>query len=300
MATLGGQVTAFNNIKQKQRAFATGLGGSGTNMTELDNFWGRIASVTLRSSASLNDCSWDYISKVSKAGLADALWSVGDRKAVSVNGSIYFDPDKNPTTSFNGTYYAYIVEFNHNASREGNNLTHFELGFSALSGGVPLAFSGAAFTTGSTTAGGWEAMYIRNTTLNGSSNSFAKALPQDLQPVLKTVIKYSDNMGNASGDNASAITETNDKLFIMSQFEITGSTSYANPNEATFNTQYQYYRNGNSKIKYQHNSQGSAIYYGTRTPRLDDSSSIRAVSSSGGGASAYAGEQTCFVPCYCV
>ncbi len=78
------------------------------------------------------------------------------------------------------------------------------------------------------------------------------ALPADLRAVLKPMIIYSDNTGNGK-DTASYVTTTIDYLPLLSEFEIYGTRKYANSAEQNHQAQYQYYKNGNSKIKYKHN-----------------------------------------------
>lgn len=78
----------------------------------------------------LNDCSWDDISKISAAGLGSSYWAVGDRKAATVSGTV-------GTLSVNGTYYVYIIGFNHNSAKEGSGI-HFGTFKTALSGGTDI------------------------------------------------------------------------------------------------------------------------------------------------------------------
>lgn len=57
--------------------------------------------------ATLNDNSWAAIHSVSGTGAS--YWAVGDRKAVSVSGTV-------GTKSVSGTYYVFILGFNHNGA----------------------------------------------------------------------------------------------------------------------------------------------------------------------------------------
>lgn len=91
-----------------------------------------------------------------------------------------------------------------------------------------------------------------NCPINPVENSFMAALPADLRAVLKPMIIYSDNTGNGK-DTASYVTTTIDYLPLLSEFEIYGTRKYANSAEQNHQAQYQYYKNGNSKIKYKHN-----------------------------------------------
>ena len=61
-------------------------------------------------SAVLNDNDWATIKAVSDKGEGANYWSVGDRKAVTLNGTV------GHLTLSNYTTYAFIIGFNHNAS----------------------------------------------------------------------------------------------------------------------------------------------------------------------------------------
>ena len=86
--------------------------------------------------ATLNDNSWAAIHSVSGTGAS--YWAVGDRKAVTVNGTV-------GTQAVNGTYYAYIIGFNHNSSKEGNGIT-FGTFKTALSGGTDICLVDGYYT----------------------------------------------------------------------------------------------------------------------------------------------------------
>ena len=81
----------------------------------------------------LDNNDWATISYASKNGLAASTWSVGDRKAVALNGTA-------GGLSLSGTYYCYIIGIDHNSAKEGTNRIHFQFGYIAASGGVHIAF----------------------------------------------------------------------------------------------------------------------------------------------------------------
>ena len=104
----------------------------------------------------LNNNDWDTISEVSSAGTGANYWSVGDRKQVTLNGTM------SRLSLSNYSTYAFILGFNHNSSREGNNRIHFQIGKTALSGGTDICLvsgynddSDFYMNTSSTNAGGW-------------------------------------------------------------------------------------------------------------------------------------------------
>lgn len=248
----------------------------------------------------LNDMSWEDIRKISDAGLASSYFNVGDRKAVTLNGTA-------GSLSLNGTYYCYIIGINHNSAKEGTNRIHFQFGFNALDGGKHIAFidngydydytSGSHFNMNNqnSNSGGWKSSRMRNIIIP----TFKACLPSDLQAVLKTVTKYSDNTGGGS-DTASYVTATTDDIFLLSEWEVFGKKSYANSAEQNYQAQYAYYSAGNSKVRYRHSSTGSTAAWWLRSVRADSSSYFCRVSTSGSAVSNYAEGSRGFAPCFCV
>lgn len=245
----------------------------------------------------LNNNDWDTISEVSSAGEAANYWSVGDRKQVTLNGTV------GSCTFSNYSTYAFIIGFNHNSSREGSNKIHFQLAKTALSGGTDICFtdssynssgSSAAFrmNTSNTNSGGWEDSYMRNsicgTSKTSTSGRFMGAIPSALRNALKSVTKYTDNTGNAS-TSSSAVTATTDYIFLLSEYEVFGSCSIANSNEASRQQQYAYYSAGNSKVKYRHTSTSSTADWWLRSADRYNSSYFAYVYTDGyvNGSSAY-------------
>lgn len=264
----------------KSKIIASGYACSGLAEAKyfVDTLNTAIAKPASGSMGSLNSNSWDYIDWASRSGIADALWSVGDRKAVSLGAW------GNPSASYGvvaGTYYCFILGFNHNSSREGNNKTHFAFGFTALSGGIHVAFCGGDYgleygdtnnhyprmNVTATNSGGWASTSMRNHTLNSKNNlMFGKAIPADLDSVLKTVTKYTDNVGGGSGSVQGNVTATTDRVFLLSPYELRGDNSVANTYEPNYTEQYQYYKNGNSKQKYRSYSTGNTAIELLRSP----------------------------------
>lgn len=256
----------------------------------------------------LNNNDWDTISEVSSAGEAANYWSVGDRKQVTLNGTV------GSCTFSNYSTYAFIIGFNHNSSREGSNKIHFQLAKTALSGGTDICFtdssynssgSSAAFrmNTSNTNSGGWEDSYMRNsicgTSKTSTSGRFMGAIPAALRNALKSVTKYTDNTGNAS-TSSSAVTATTDYIFLLSEYEVFGSCSIANSNEASRQQQYAYYSAGNSKVKYRHTSTSSTAQWWLRSAYRNDSYSFAFVYAGGSVSSIYASFSLGVAPGFCV
>ena len=217
-------------------------------------------------SSILNDNEWSTIKSVSDIGQGANYWSIGDRKAVTLNGTV------DVLTLSNYTIYAFIIGFNHNASLEGENRIHFQLGKTELTGGTDVALcatDGFRMNTGNFNLGGWESSYMRTnicgTSLSSYSGTIIAIIPAALRAVLKPITKYTDNKGNKN-TSVSAVTATTDYFFLLSEFEVFGSIKASNTNEQNKQAQYAYYSAGNSKVKYVHSSTSRSIYWWLRSP----------------------------------
>ena len=123
--------------------------------------------------------------------------------------------------------------------------------------------------TRNSNSGGWASSNMRTaicgTSLSSYSGTIIAVIPAALRAVLKYVTKYTDNTGGGS-TAASAVTATTDYFFLLSEYEVFGSTTYANRNEASKQEQYSYYSAGNSKVKYNHSATSKAIRWWLRSP----------------------------------
>lgn len=278
---------------------------AGTNHTAPAN---KTISVTVSFiSETLNDNSWSAISSVSSTGAN--YWSVGDTKAVAVSGTV-------GTQSVSGTYYVYILGFNHNSSIEGNGIT-FGTFKTAATGGVDVCLVDSQYNSYSTNgtkyfnmnhssntnSGGWKGCDLRYDVLGSTntdggdagtttatspvSSTLMAALPSDLRAVMKPMEIYTDNTGGGS-NTASYVTKTVDYLPLLAECEIFGSRSYANSAEQNYQEQYAYYSAGNSKVKYRHSATGSTAYWWERSPYYSGSSYFCSVGTSGGASSSNA------------
>ena len=251
-----------------------------TSDTKSVTFTDRYAVTLSFVSAVLNDNDWATIKDVSDKGEGANYWSVGDRKAVTLNGTVGHLALSNYTT------YAFIIGFNHNASVEGSNRIHFQLAKTALSGGTDVCFCDSQYSpdnrwstpgagyfvmnTSDTNSGGWKSSQMRTaicgTNLSNDSGTIISAIPAELRATLKSVTKYTDNTGGGSGSVASNITATTDYFFLLSEFEVFGSITNSNFNEKNKQAQYAYYSAGNSKAKHKHNSTSTIAYWWLRSP----------------------------------
>ena len=255
-------------------------------------------------SSTLNNNEWSVIKSVSDAGQGANYWSIGDSKAVTLNGKM------SKLSLSNVTTYAFIIGFNHNASVEGSNRIHFQIGKTALSGGTDVCLvsgydndSDFYMNTSNTNAGGWNNSYMRKTILGTSlssySGTFIGVLPAALRAVLKSVTKYTDNTGGGS-TAASAVTATTDYAFLLSEYEVFGRISRANSNEASKQAQYDYYKAGNSKVKYNNSATSTVIAWWLRSPRARNSSRFVYVLGDGTINNTSAGYSNGVAPGFCV
>ena len=259
-------------------------------------------------SSTLNNNEWSVIKSVSDAGQGANYWSIGDRKEVTLNGTV------GHLTLSNYKTYAFIIGFNHNASVEGSNRIHFQLAKTALSGGKDVALCDSNYNSqvsatgyfsmnsGATNSGGWELSQMRikicGTSLSSYSGTIIAVIPAALRAVLKSVTKYTDNTGNSS--SASAVTATTDYFFLLSEYEVFGTIKDGNPNESSKQAQYLYYSAGNSKVKYNHSATSTAVYWWLRNPVRSSNSEFVYVYTGGEVASGYAYSSIGFAPGFCV
>lgn len=252
--------------------------------------------------ATLNDNSWAAIHSVSGTGAS--YWAVGDRKAVAVSGTV-------GTQSVSGTYYVYIIGFNHNGAT-GIDFGTFK---TALSGGTDICLIDAGYgnnyTNGTkyfnmnhssnTNSGGWKGCDLRydvlgstntndgdataTTATNPVANTLMAALPSDLRAVMKPMTIYTDNTGGGS-NTASNVTASVDYLPLLAEYEIFGTRSYANSSEQNHQAQYAYYSAGNSKVKYRHSATSSAAWWWERSPFYNNGNLFCSVYT-GGNAGSY-------------
>lgn len=266
----------------------------GTTMITVSYSEGGVTKTTTQSitvtaiSSTLNSNSWATIKAVSDAGKGDSYWDVGDTKTITINGTVQ------GFTFSNLSIAVFILGFNHNNSREGSSRIHFQIGkiSNKLVGLCDNSYgsyvsSGFCMNTSRTNSGGWNGSYMRKTVLGNSgtpssppANTLLAALPADLRAVMKSVTKYSDNTGGGS-DNAGYVTATTDWLFLLAEFEYHGKRTYANSAEQNYQKQYDYYKAGNSKVHYRHDSTGTAVIAWTRSAYSGNSSGFCLVDTDG-------------------
>lgn len=247
--------------------------------------------------AALADSSPAEIKSLAKSGKAANYWAVGDTVPIKLSGTVGY-------LALDETYYAFIIGFNHNSNREGGNSVHFQFGKNE--NGANIAFVDGRINTNNdmpafrmnlseNNLGGWKDSYMRTTICP----AFLAAMPSEWQSVIAACNKYTDNTAGGN-DTASYVTATSDQIFCLSEFEVFGTRSQANSAEQNYQSQYAYYRAGNSKIKYRHNATGTAVGWWLRSPYSADLRYFSIASTSGGSTSVIAGYSQGFAPGFMV
>lgn len=200
----------------------------------------------------LNDTDWADIDICGRLGMAQQFFKVGDSKTVNIGGT---------------NYEVQIIGFNHDDNVSGGKAAYsFQL--------VDCLNQTQQMNTSNTNTGGWNGSAMR-----GRMSTYKSQLPAALRNVIKTVKKKSGTGGGSS----SGTQQTNDDLFLLSEIEIFGTTTYSVAGEGT---QYEWYKAGNSRIK---KVNGSADNWWERSPYSGNANNFCRVSSSGGayGSNAY-------------
>ena len=180
------------------------------------------------------DNDWSAIIAACQSGSVPDSWVVGNSKTMTIN-----DTD----------YQIDIIGKNHDTYAAG--------------GTAPLTFqlhdcyaATQAMNSSNTNSGGWTSCAMRSTHLP----VILSLMPTEVQNGIREVNKLT-----SAGNKSSTINTTADKLFLLSEVEIFGSTSYSAAGEGT---QYDYYKAGNSKVKKQN---GSAAAWWERSPYASNS-----------------------------
>lgn len=267
----------------------------------------------------LNENDWATISGVSDEGTGANYWDVGDCKAVTVSGTVgtlevsgtYYVyilgfahndaantidfgtfktsatdgvdvcliDSKYGSTSYDGSTY---FNLNHRGSSSSPYNTNYggwkgcDARYDIL-GSTDTAPSGYG-STATTSRTGYDASTTCAT--KPVANTLMAALPSDLRAVMKPMTIYTDNTGAAT-NTAACVTTSIDYLPLLAEYEIFGTRTYANTYEQGYQSQYTYYANGNSKVKYRHSATSSTAHWWERSPSYSYSNVFCTVTASG-------------------
>ena len=200
---------------------------------------------------SFEKASWSDIAALSESGSADKYFSVGDEKTISL------------TTGEQVTLV--ILGFDHDDLTSGGK-AGMTIGMKNL-----LATTYRMNATG-TNAGGWDESEMRTSTMA----TLLSQLPSDLQGVIKQVNKKA-----MAGGASTSITTSADKLWLLAEVEVDGTTKagYADEGE-----QYEYWQTvkdgtvSADRIKYLSNGSGSAGSWWLRSPYVSSNGNFRSIS----------------------
>lgn len=241
---------------------------------------------------SLKDNTPAQIQYAAQHDLAASLWDIGDYVEMTLNGN--WQCVDNTITLNNYVIRCVLIGINHNADKEGNHMLHFLMGKNTNN--VNVAFYHSKMNTENTNSGGWKSCKMRTITM---ANLYNTIIPSNWRAVIKPCTKYTDNTGGGS-DNASYVTATSDTCFLLAEYEVFGSRTYANSAEQNYQKQYAYYANGNSKVRYRHDSPTSAYNWWGRSVRHNSSNCFCIVSASGDTNAPNAYYSHCFSPAFCI
>lgn len=220
---------------------------STSNITKIGDgvtAWNALDMFAITPYITFADGDWATIAKISSSGQAQNVFSVGDEKTISL------------TTGEQVTLV--ILGFDHDDLTGGGKA------------GMTIGMKNLLATTyrmniSNTNKGGWGESEMRTSTMA----TLLSQLPSDLQGVIKQVDKKA-----TAGSGSMSITTSADKLWLLAEVEVDGTTSagYANEGE-----QYEYWKTvkdgtvAADRIKYLSNGSGNAAYWWTRSPRIENS-----------------------------
>lgn len=207
--------------------------------------------------------TWEQIIEACHNNAVPDTWKVADYKPMTINGV---------------DYQIDIIGKNHDDYSDG-------------SGKAPLTFQmhdcygeRNGMNSSSTNSGGWTSCAMRSTHLP----AILALMPTEVQNGIREVNKLT-----SAGSQSATINTTADKLFLLSEVEIFGRSTYSKSGEGT---QYDYYKAGNSKVK---NQNGSADGWWERSPYGGNSTYFCFVSSGGGGNFYYANDASAVAFAFC-
>ena len=195
-------------------------------------FFRRRGKAPLILDAIFSNNSWEAIIDACQSGSVPDTWVVGNSKAMTINGT---------------DYQIDIIGKNHDTYTAG--------------GKAPLTFQmhdcyATTYTMNSsgTNEGGWTNCAMRSIHLPAILNK----MPSEVRSAIREVNKLT-----SAGPYSSTINTTADKLFLLSEIEIFGNTTYSVSGEGM---RYAYYKAGKSKVK---NRSGSTVDWWERSPTSD-------------------------------
>ena len=195
------------------------------------------------------DNKWERIIHACQNNKVPATWNVGDTKTMTIGDA---------------TYKIAIIGKNHDAYSDG-------------SGKAPLTFqllqmyAGDRMNETANNTTGWSGSEMRNTTMK----EILSKMPAEVKTAIKAVDKVSLN------GSKSALETTSDKLFLLSEIEVNGSTYYSGGYSE--GSRYAYYTDPDSQIMSSPNEDRFTVSWWLRTPKNDSANEDRFIAINGSG-----------------
>ena len=189
--------------------------------------------------------TWEQIIEACHNNEVPETWKVADQKPMTINGTDYLID---------------IIGKNHDDYSDG-------------SGKAPLTFQLhdcygelKSMNSSGSNKGGWTSCTMRQTHLP----AILALMSTEVQNGIRKVNKLT-----SAGNQSDTINTTVDKLFLLSEIEVSGNTTVSYKGEGE---QYDYYKAGNSKVK---RYNGRAFDWYGRSPRKSDNNTFYGIDSAG-------------------
>lgn len=258
--------------------------------------------------------SWETISQISASGNAQQYYAVGDCKAIHIAGTVgTLEVD---TTLYavilgfdhNAELEGYGITFGLFKSDElGVGVALCDSHLDTYKSGGSKWYNMSHW--GNYNHGGWKGSDMRYDILGSTdvppsgygaapiasrigydatsicatspvSNTLMSCLPSDLRSVMKPIVKYSNNAGNASNAEA-AVTSSVDYLPLLSEYEVFGVRTNANQFEQAKQQQYSFFAHGGSTQRFHFASTSTPVIWWLRSPYYNSVHSFCRVENTG-------------------
>ena len=293
------------------------------SVSQTDKFAAASKQITVTvQTPSVETSSWDDIGKIASEGKAASFFDIGDTKEITINGKVgvaNFD-------SLNVDVFIIGIDHNSDKEGKNLihwqigkiddvliALCDDDYGSYFTDGTLHFNMS----HWGDYNYGGWKGSDMRYDILGSTNvapsgygvkpvvgrtgydpssydivsapkeNTLMAALPQELRKVMKQVTKYTDNTGNANQNDASAVTASKDYIFLLSEFEVYGTRTYANDHEREHQLQYEYYKSANDKQLHKHTDHSTVVWGRLRSAYYTNYYYFSAVGTGAGGSVNY-------------
>lgn len=259
-ASSGGTVSSYavggltNDVTYYFRAFPFNSYGRYNSATT-----GNQATVTPQAFPApdtLQNMSWADINTVAAAGQAAAYWSVGDTKTITFESAVL------GSTSI----VVEIMGFEYDDLADGS-------GKAKISFGMADCFAtGQSMNSTGTNAGGWTSCAMRTSIINTILPAFVTAIGAN---IIKPVTKRT-----SVGSQSPNISTSTDSLWLLSEYEVFGATTYSMAGEKPTDKSicYPIFTSAASRIK---NAGSSAANWWERSPYASHSSAFCPVDAAG-------------------